>query len=137
MSMSEQQIKTRDGTRIAGTAVTVRTHGTDSTIISHALSQARPGDVLPDQLVIQTRPNLDVFTSRLRIPVAKDGAFRFVAPANTSTINLTVLTPSGKNLSGLGEFVALKPDKTSTVSITLEADEADDHGARSGEGRAR
>jgi len=34
------------GTRIAGTAVTVRTHGTDSTIISHALSQARAGDVL-------------------------------------------------------------------------------------------
>jgi regulator of RNase E activity RraA len=34
------------GSRIAGTAITVRTHGTDSTIISHALSQARPGDVL-------------------------------------------------------------------------------------------
>jgi regulator of RNase E activity RraA len=36
----------QSGLRIAGTAITVRTHGTDSTIISHALSQARPGDVL-------------------------------------------------------------------------------------------
>ena len=44
MDVRIQPIQT--GARIAGTAVTVRTHGTDSTIISHALSQARAGDVL-------------------------------------------------------------------------------------------
>src|SRR5258708_7036814 len=36
----------QSGLRIAGTAITVRTHGIDSTIIGHALGQARPGDVL-------------------------------------------------------------------------------------------
>src|SRR5205085_243356 len=34
------------GWRIAGTAVTVRTHGIDSAITSHALGLVRPGDVL-------------------------------------------------------------------------------------------
>ncbi len=44
MDVRVQPIQT--GARIAGTAVTVRTHGTDSTIISHAVSQLRRGDVL-------------------------------------------------------------------------------------------
>jgi regulator of RNase E activity RraA len=35
-----------DGPRVAGTAVTVRIPGADSTLLHHAVSTARPGDVL-------------------------------------------------------------------------------------------
>jgi hypothetical protein len=104
--------------------------GRVNAVVVGRVKPARPGNALPDQVVIKAEPGFHVFVSRLRVPVAKDGAFRFVAPTNTGGLDVSVETPGGQSLSGLGEYVELKPGKTSTVSITLEADDAAGHGAK-------
>jgi hypothetical protein len=115
--------------RIPTAALGTLSAGRVNAVVVGRVKPARPGAALPDQLVIDADPNFHVFLSRLRIPVAKDGSFRFVAPANNDRLGVSVQTPGGQTLSEWQLPVELKPGKTSTVSITLRADDIDDHGA--------
>jgi hypothetical protein len=96
--------------------------GRVNAFVAGHVKPARPGVALPDQLIIEADPTFHVFLSRLRVPVAKDGSFRTVAPANNGSLDVSVQTPGGRSLSG-PEFVKLKPGKTTAVSISLRADD--------------